>query len=233
MNEINASLSQYPLSVDTLGDMQADYKHVATAVATMRNSSGRRRNFILSGCEQIGDSGYIVYNNVLYNVVANNNTTANTLEIVVTEKTDTIDGQMVVISTEKHIEWTEGGSILYDELFRASLNCHRMDSEFQPLTIASDSGIKINTPIMCGLQGGDLIISGSWTTLRYIDSVTLSLPSIYIPIVDVIIPVKVRDEYTMAVVDSSVGTIKVLLPSDSSVDGVNITINAAIDGRYL
>lgn len=234
MKEINVNLPQYPLTVDTLGDMQEDYKSVATAIATMKNSRGQRRDFILSGCEEIGKSGYVVYDGVLYNVIANNNATANTMEIVITEKTDIVEGQTEVISTDKHIEWVEGGSIIYEDLYQASINVYRRDSEFEPLTIAGLTPEMSNTPIMCGLRGGDLVISGSYTVRGYTGAISLYLPHIYIPTVDVIIPVKVNGEYTMSVVDASTGSITVLLPSnEGGVAGVVINIIAAIDGRYI
>lgn len=235
MKDINVNLPQYPLTVDTLGEMQEDYKSVATAIATMKNSRGQRRNFILSGCEEIGKSGYVVYDGVLYNVIANNNATANTMEIVITEKIDVVEGQTEVISTDKHIEWVEGGSIIYEDLYQASINVYRRDSEFEHLTIAGLTSEMSNTPIMCGMRGGELVISGSYAVRgSYVGAMSLYLPPAYIPTVDVIIPVKVNGEYTMSVVDASTGSITVLLPSnEGGAAGVVISINAAIYGGYI
>ena len=234
MKDINVNLPQYPLTVDTLGEMQEDYKSVATAIAKMKNSRGQRRNFILSGCEEVGKSGYVVYDGVLYNVIANNNATTNTMEIVITDKTGVVEGQTEVISTDKHIEWIEGGSIIYEDLYQASINVYRRDSELEPLTIAGLAAEISNTPIMCGMQGGNLVISGTYLVRGYTGAISLYLPHLYIPTVDVIIPVKVNGEYTMSVVDASTGSITVSLPSnEGGVVGVVIKIIAAIDGRYM
>lgn len=225
MNELNLRVNRYPLSTDRLAEMQDTYMHINRAIADIRRGT-RRYNFIVSGCRNSGESGYVVYDGKIYNVLASNNNTHNYLRLVSEEITVDDNGVDTVVSIETHFEWAEDGEIYVPDTRRMRVELSHPDTKMVPIMTAGDTPMELPN-MLCGWSNGKFLIKGSYTMQNSI-GVRLQLPTDAIPAVDVAIPVKVAGVYKMVVPDIATGiiTIQEELPSDA---GIPIEINVAIE----
>lgn len=233
MNRLNYDIGKYPLTVERMAEMQATYQHLADAIATWRDRQGVKRNFIFSGCRRLGDSGYIVFNDELYNVLSSNDNTCQYLKVVATEVTDTIDGEVKLISTERHLEWVSAESdsdITYSELMRFQPSLEKQDTNPINLSASNDSGIMVlYNQFSARISNGDIYISGEHTFRTARNGFSLQLPTSLIPIVDSVIPVRINDGYLIAIVRSDNGVI--LIDYDFK-ENDTLKIDTVINARY-
>lgn len=225
MNELKLRTDRYPLTADRLAEMQDTYMHIGSAIGDIRRHA-RKYNFIVSGCRSNGESGYVVYDGQIYNVLSTNNTSLNSLKLVETEVKVDDNGNNTVVSVERHFEWSADGELYYPDMRRMSVKLAHPDTEMVPIMTAGNNPMEIPT-ILCGWVNGKFLIEGKYNMQNNI-GVRLQLPADAIPTHDVAIPVKVAGVYKMVVPDVSTGVIVIeeSLPSDA---GIPIEINAVIE----
>lgn len=225
MNELKLRADRYPLTADRLAEMQETYIHIGSAIGGLRNGV-IKHNFIVSGCRNNGESGYVVYDGQIYNVLSTNNTNLNNLKLVETEVKVDDNGNNVVVSTERHFEWSATGELHYPDMRRMNVKLAHPDTEMVPIMTAGSNPMEIPT-ILCGWVNGKFLIQGKYNMQNNV-GISLQLPADAIPTHDVVLPVKVAGVYKMVVPDVSTGVIVIedSLPSDA---GIPIEINATIE----
>lgn len=233
MNRLNYNIEKYPLTVERMAEMQTTYQHLADAIATWRDRQGTKRNFIFSGCRKLGDFGYIVFNDELFNVLSSNDNTCQYLKVVTTEVTDTIDGETKVVSTERHLEWVANeadSDITYSELMRFQPSLEKQDSEPINLSASNDSGIMVlYDQFSVKISNGDIYISGEYIFRTARNGFSLQLPTSLMPIVDTVIPVRINDGYVIAIVRADNG---VILIDYEFKENDTLKIDTVINARY-
>lgn len=228
MNKLKLDGERFPLTVDRIAEMQDTYMHISKAIGEVLDR-GVKYNYILSGCLNRGDDGYVVYNGEIYNVVSSFNSSYEHLKLVTTDVTNEDNDTTVVVSTEQHFEWSNDGEIFVPDTRRLKVSLRHPDTAMSVLTTA-DSGALIATNIgqlKGGWQGGDYHIQGKYMIGGQVTP-TIQLPASAIPLTEVLLPVKVDGEYKYVVPDISTGIITIAAQLDG---GTVIEFNTVIDGE--
>ena len=227
MNKLKLDGERFPITVNRLAEMQDTYMHISKAIGEMRDR-GVKYNYILSGCINRGDSGYVVYNGEVYNVVSSANNGQEYLKLVETQTTNEDNDTTVIVSTEQHFEWSNEGEIFVPGTRRLKATLIRPDTAMSVLTTA-DSNVLIATnagTLKGGWIGGNYLIQGKYVVGGQITP-TIQLPSSAIPTTEVFLPVKVGGEYKYVVPDVSTGIITIAAQLDG---GTVIEFNTVING---
>lgn len=227
MNKLKLDGERFPLTVDRLAEMQDTYMHISKAIGEMRDR-GVKYNYILSGCLNRGDAGYVVYNGEIYNVVSSFNTSYEYLKLVTTDATNEDNDTTVVVSTEQHFEWAESGEIFVPDTRRLKATLIRPDTAMSVLTTADSNALIVTNAgtLKGGWLGGNYLIQGKYVVGGQITP-TIQLPSSAIPTTEVLLPIKVGGEYKYVVPDVSTGIITIAAQLDG---GTVIELNTVIDG---
>lgn len=234
MYKLNLNIDKYPLTVERLREMQDTTQHVSNALAGIRDRYGRKKSFILSGCERAGDAGYVIHNDEMYNVVKSSSVGVAYLKIETKQIKDVIDGVSTVISTETYMTWSttdNGAAIAYADLARLKVDLAKADTEPVKLFgIGAIGSLVMLDKFSAYISNGDVVISGEYDATFDSNGYSLQLPSQFIPTVDRIIPIRINDSYGTAIVTSDAGVIKI---AGEIKKGDIIRINTVIEGRYI
>lgn len=105
-------VSEYPLGVGRLKEMQDDYNMIAAALASVKDPSNTlATKFIISGCASRGAAGYIAWDGELMEVEADSDPAHTCLDVVETSESVVVDGNSVVVRVKRVLNYVAPTSI--------------------------------------------------------------------------------------------------------------------------
>ena len=111
--EENGNLvSEYPLGVGRLKEMQDDYGAIAAALAGIAYPAGfSDTRYIISGCASRGAAGFISWDGELMEVEADNDPTHTCLDVSETSESVTVEGNATVVRVKRVLQYVSPTSV--------------------------------------------------------------------------------------------------------------------------
>lgn len=130
MNKQILNQNTFPLTVNRLAEMQEDYNAIANALAGLKEAGNSETKYIVSGCENRGDHGYVMWDGELMEVIADADSSKVNLDVyteTVSVAVGTSQQNVRSIRCLKYTNYSTMTSIPYMLLGRASLRIVRPD----------------------------------------------------------------------------------------------------------
>ena len=163
--EDNGNLvSEYPLGVGRLKEMQDDYGMIAAALAGVKDPANMMETkFIVSGCASRGAAGFISWDGELMEVESDSDPTHTCLDVVETSESVTVEGNATVVRVKRVLNYvtptTLGGGIYtgiyWNDLKTLDVRLRSRNVASAALTGTTDYTVTVNT---VGSAGGRMRI---------------------------------------------------------------------------
>ena len=192
MNSQILNQNTYPLTVNRLAEMQEDYNAIANALAGLKEAGNSETKYIVAGCENRGDHGYVMWDGELMEVIADADSSKVNLDVyteTVSVAVGTSQQNVRSIRCLKYTNQSTMTSVAYMLLCRVSLRIVRPDI---PSEMISHS--LWDSSLSAGIENGFLNLNVSCSTTVTQPIATdeaqncFRLPSYFRPNKDVIVP---------------------------------------------
>lgn len=106
MNSQILNQNTYPLTVNRLAEMQNDYNAIANALAGLKDASENETKYIISGCVNRGDHGYVMWDGELMEVIADADSSKVNLDVYTETIAVTVEGTQQNVRSIRCLKYT-------------------------------------------------------------------------------------------------------------------------------